>query len=221
MSQVSVKTNSDGLMSKAEMTRAGILDAAEGLFAEKGFSATAMSEVAKVSETSKPLIHHHFGTKRELYLAVRERLIGKLPEFEVGEPAEVENEVEGLIANGLKTLTEFLRVNGRLIRLMAWARLEGDEEMWPGQELVFAMAAERLKIAQDEGLIRKDIPAASLMVMMGGMVYFYNEHKDGYREMMRGLGGENGNAGDGGDDTAFDEKYLGDMIRLMTDGAGA
>ena len=212
MNFANVKNVEQRVMSKAELTRVGILDAAERLFAEKGFSATAMSEVAKESETSKPLIHHHFGTKHELYLAVRERLIGKLPEFEVGEPPEAVNEVEGLVANGLKTLTEFLKVNQRLVRLMAWARLEGDEEMWPGQELVFALAAERLKAAQEAGIVRRDIPAASLMVMMGGMVYFYNEHKEGYRPLIRALSEEE----DAGND-AFDEKYLNDMIRLMTD----
>ena len=48
----------------------GILDAAEILFAEKGFDAVSMSAIAKLANTSKPNIYHHFKNKNELYLAI-------------------------------------------------------------------------------------------------------------------------------------------------------
>ena len=47
-----------------------ILDAAELLFAEKGFDAVSMSNIADLAKTSKPNIYHHFKNKDELYLAV-------------------------------------------------------------------------------------------------------------------------------------------------------
>jgi len=47
-----------------------ILEAAETLFAEKGFDAVSMSAIAKLANTSKPNIYHHFKNKNELYLAV-------------------------------------------------------------------------------------------------------------------------------------------------------
>jgi len=47
-----------------------ILEAAEILFAEKGFAAVSMSAIAKLAETSKPNIYHHFKNKHDLYLAI-------------------------------------------------------------------------------------------------------------------------------------------------------
>src|SRR5210317_1612582 len=48
----------------------GILEAAEILFAEKGFDAVSMSAIANLANTSKPNIYHHFKNKNDLYLAV-------------------------------------------------------------------------------------------------------------------------------------------------------
>ena len=47
-----------------------ILNAAEVLFAQKGFDAVSMSAIAKLADTSKPNIYHHFKNKNQLYLAV-------------------------------------------------------------------------------------------------------------------------------------------------------
>jgi len=47
-----------------------ILEAAEDLFAEKGFDAVSMSAIASLANTSKPNIYHHFKSKKDLYLAV-------------------------------------------------------------------------------------------------------------------------------------------------------
>jgi TetR/AcrR family transcriptional regulator len=47
-----------------------ILEAAEILFADKGFAAVSMSAIAKLANTSKPNIYHHFKNKNDLYLAI-------------------------------------------------------------------------------------------------------------------------------------------------------
>ena len=52
-----------------------ILEAAETLFAEKGFDAVSMSAVAKLANTSKSNIYHHFRNKHDLYLAIMKRVV--------------------------------------------------------------------------------------------------------------------------------------------------
>jgi len=47
-----------------------ILEAAESLFADRGFAAVSMSAIAKLAATSKPNIYHHFKSKHDLYLAI-------------------------------------------------------------------------------------------------------------------------------------------------------
>ena len=56
--------------SRAERTRASILDAAETRFAERGFSATRLEDVAEAVGIRRASIVYHFRDKRELYETV-------------------------------------------------------------------------------------------------------------------------------------------------------
>src|SRR6476646_9612071 len=57
----------------AARSRAAILDAAEKLFAEKGYDATSLSEVGAAAGVSRGTPGYFFGSKQELYDAVLER----------------------------------------------------------------------------------------------------------------------------------------------------
>lgn len=50
-------------------TREDILAAARGLFAERGYAAASMRAIAAAAGVNPALLHHFFGTKRELFLA--------------------------------------------------------------------------------------------------------------------------------------------------------
>ncbi len=58
-----------------EATRLAILDAAEAIFVEKGFAAASMSDIAARAVVTKSLIHHHFGSKEELWVEVKRRSV--------------------------------------------------------------------------------------------------------------------------------------------------
>lgn len=57
----------------ADATRLRVLEAAEVLFARKGFDGTRLREVAEDAKVTVPLVCHHFGDKDSLYAAVIER----------------------------------------------------------------------------------------------------------------------------------------------------
>lgn len=59
-------------------TRRRILDAAVGIFAEKGYHDTAVDDIARASETSKGAIYFHFPNKQGIFLALVEYLAGQL-----------------------------------------------------------------------------------------------------------------------------------------------
>lgn len=54
-------------------TRKRLLDAAEWLFAERGFHAVSVRDVTKAASVDVSLVHYHFGSMRELLAQVIER----------------------------------------------------------------------------------------------------------------------------------------------------
>ncbi|EKF25598.1 bacterial regulatory s, tetR family protein [Mycolicibacterium hassiacum DSM 44199] len=58
---------------RLEHTRSLLLDAAEDVFAEKGFTAATLDDIAHAAGYTKGAIYKHFATKEELFLAVSDR----------------------------------------------------------------------------------------------------------------------------------------------------
>jgi AcrR family transcriptional regulator len=58
---------------RLEHTRALLLDAAEEVFAEKGFTAATLDDIAHAAGYTKGAIYKHFTAKEELFLAVSDR----------------------------------------------------------------------------------------------------------------------------------------------------
>ena len=57
-----------------ERTRRAVLDAAEALFAAKGFAATSLQEIADRAGVSRGTPSYFFATKERLYQAVLDRV---------------------------------------------------------------------------------------------------------------------------------------------------
>jgi AcrR family transcriptional regulator len=58
---------------RLEHTRSLLLDAAEAVFAEKGFTPATLDDIAHTAGYTKGAIYKHFTTKEELFLAVSDR----------------------------------------------------------------------------------------------------------------------------------------------------
>lgn len=59
-----------------EQTAERVLDAAEALFAERGYAGTALRDIAQRADLRTPSLYNHFEGKEALYAAVLERGIG-------------------------------------------------------------------------------------------------------------------------------------------------
>jgi AcrR family transcriptional regulator len=58
---------------RLEHTRSLLLDAAEEVFAEKGFTSATLDDIARTAGYTKGAIYKHFGAKEDLFLAVSDR----------------------------------------------------------------------------------------------------------------------------------------------------
>jgi AcrR family transcriptional regulator len=59
-------------------TKTKILDAAEVLFADKGFNGTSLREITGQAEVNLAAVNYHFGSKKELIKAVMSRYMNEL-----------------------------------------------------------------------------------------------------------------------------------------------
>lgn len=155
-----------------------ILEAAECLFAEKGFDAVSMSAIAKLANTSKPNIYHHFKNKSELYLAILktavQRASGLLDELEEA-PGTFRQRLAGFSAGQLENIV----AHGRSTQLVLREALSGNSER--GRDIANYMVSEvfnrlvaMVRHGQQEGELRDDIDPtlAAFMIESANMFYF-------------------------------------------------
>jgi len=64
--------------------REQLLDIGRTLFAERGFDATSVEEIASQAGVSKPVVYEHFGGKEGLYAVVVDREVRKLLDMVTG-----------------------------------------------------------------------------------------------------------------------------------------
>lgn len=86
-------------------TQARVLAAASELFAEHGFARTTIREIAERAGVNVAAGHYHFGSKREIYLAVAREQFGTLDARIAAADADVdENALDGLSRGALGAL---------------------------------------------------------------------------------------------------------------------
>lgn len=90
-----------------------ILELAGELFAERGYAAASMDELASRAGVSKPVIYKLFGSKRELFVACTEELGRELTEI-VATAVEGSEGVEELLRSGGEAFFGFIRDNRAL-----------------------------------------------------------------------------------------------------------
>ena len=65
-------------MADAVSTQDAILDAAERLFAEQGFTATTIKQIGKEAAVNSALLYYYYDSKETLYRATLQRILGQL-----------------------------------------------------------------------------------------------------------------------------------------------
>jgi len=165
-----------------DATKKAILEAAELLFAQKGFAGTTIRKISEKSGCSGPLILFHFRSKKELYQAVKASIVKR----HTANPEYLRNcEKKGLehLKELIRALFNFYRENPTMIRIANWALLEGDNSPWLGEDALHHHYHATLTQAQEEGIIRKDIPPISLMAILCGAIHVWWEYREHFTEI--------------------------------------
>lgn len=141
-----------------------IVDAATVLFAERGFQGVTTRELARAAGLNVATIHHHVGTKRELYLKVLHRLHAQdramIDAFLAGlDPSTTDSpeRLRDVLLRLLDVLLERTREHPERLRLYVRRWLEPKDELTKTEsELSLSLyrpVADLLSNARGEGAI--------------------------------------------------------------------
>ena len=154
------------------------MEAAEVLFAEKGFDAVSMSAIARLANTSKPNIYHHFKNKNELYLAVMKAAVQRssllLDALEQA-PGSFSQHLSEFSAGQLSNILS----HGRSTQLILRETLSGGSQR--GQEVakhvvneVFERLVDMIHQGQQAGEFRDEIdPALAAFIVVAANMFFF------------------------------------------------
>ncbi|RZT20130.1 TetR family transcriptional regulator [Kribbella sp. VKM Ac-2569] len=102
-------------MTSAER-REQLITIARGLFAQKGYEATSVEEIAHRSEVSKPVVYEHFGGKEGLYAVVVDREVRALLDGVTG--ALTAGRAHELVEQAALALLDYIENNSDGFRIL-------------------------------------------------------------------------------------------------------
>jgi TetR/AcrR family transcriptional regulator len=134
-----------------DRSRAAILDAAETLFAERGYDATSLNDVGIMAGVSRGTPGYFFGSKPDLYRAVLERMFTEVREaVRAGRERALASSrsAESILAGAVSDYFDFLAARPNFVRLIEREALagetvaHGESHLTAGQEALAAISAE-------------------------------------------------------------------------------
>jgi TetR/AcrR family transcriptional regulator len=190
-----------------DRTRSAILRAAEALFVEHGFAATSMATVAKLACVTKSLIHHHFGSKRELWEAVKGVVMEEYGRKQQRMLAEREPDLS-LIEDSIVEYFHFLQQHPNVVRFWNWMSIEGDREAPAFSKWLMAQGVETLRRCQQGGEIREDVEPEYILAQFAVLLRgWFIERPILEHSVLSGQSAE-----------VCDERYLRSMTCVFLDG---
>lgn len=155
-----------------------ILDAAERLFAQQGFSRTTIKHLGQAAGVNSALLYYYFGDKERLYRAVLERLVTRLISRTLGRlgaDASPALKIRGFIEAQVETFI----ADPQLPQLFMREMLDHDashavEQIQHLAATSFKGLCDTIAEGQRQGAFRSDIdPKFAAISTVGQVVYFF------------------------------------------------
>lgn len=191
----------------AEATQGAILDAAQKVFVEKGFSKASVSEIAREAGVTKSLIHHHFGSKEGLWNQVKHHSFAEYAHAQQQILDEPSFDAE-LLRRSVEAYFRFLQRNPQFPRLVQWMHLEEAEAQGfePAEDLT-RMGVEKIRQAQEVGELRDDVDPFYILITFLGMALHWHQSKEHHCCRVENT-----------DELLDDDAYLDAMMKIFFEG---
>jgi AcrR family transcriptional regulator len=120
----------------AARSRAAIIEAAEAVFAERGFAGASLEEIGTRAGLSRGTPSYFYGSKERLYVAVLERVFAAREEATAAAFAPLHEwartgagKLEAALAHAVEGYMDFLLERPTFVRLIEWEELSGGEHL--------------------------------------------------------------------------------------------
>lgn len=157
----------------AARSRQAILDAAERLFAERGFESTTMSAVGSAAGLSAGTPAYFFGSKQNLYRAVLGRAFEETSALIRAWRLD-QGDLEEAVSNAVSAYVDFLAGRPNFVWLVIRDALEGGRFLQGLPEHLAAIGEAMPQLAgeQQTGLLREGIDPAHLLLSGISLCWF-------------------------------------------------
>ncbi len=153
-----------------EENRAKLILAARKAFAEKGFAAASMDELTASVGLTRGALYHNFGDKKGLLAAVVDQIDGEMAQRAKAEAADVDDDWERLLAEGVAYIKMALDPEVQRIVLLDGPAFLGDPAQWPGQLSCLASTRQSIISMLERGEINPvNADAAAYMLNSAAM----------------------------------------------------
>jgi AcrR family transcriptional regulator len=159
----------------AQRSREAILEAAEKIFAERGFDSASLNEIGTAAALSRGTPSYFFGSKEQLYTAVLERVLADRQAATAQAFAPVRAWCEGTadlralhraIGRAAEAYMGFLLERPAFVRLLVWEELAAGERLRSARRQTTAMQdafSDLRAVARRRGLRPFDVDDAVLL----------------------------------------------------------
>jgi TetR/AcrR family transcriptional regulator len=163
-----------GPTSNGEVVRRRILDAAEAVFAARGYGAATTREIAAQAGIGKRMLFYYFATKDAVYRAVLERVITGM--VRIHEQFRTDPGPIGL-AEAMEGITHFAAANLPALKVLTREIMDGGphvadlvhEHLGP----LFARGGLEVARNMDDGVFRSGDPMHVLINVAGLTLYYF------------------------------------------------
>jgi len=148
----------------APRRRRQLLDVGLRVFAERGFHATSMDDVAEAAGVTKPVLYQHFKSKRDLYLELLEDVGGRMMDAIAKAVAAADGPRQQVEA-GFRAYFRFVAEEGDAFHLLFGSGTRRDEEFERAVRKVEDSIADAVAV-----FIEADIDADHRRILAHGLV---------------------------------------------------
>ncbi|MFN3457994.1 MAG: TetR/AcrR family transcriptional regulator [Novosphingobium sp.] len=157
-----------GALTKGQRTANRILDAAEELFAQNGYGATSLRDIAAKVGVQQPGLYKHFAGKDELYRKVYERALQPMTNL----MDEVLARADADFTDLTDRMTDLLAQHPNIARLLIRAAISSDSEPDPiGLDWLGRMVGYGRKMNEKAGQPSSDDSLAMQIVAIFNMLF--------------------------------------------------